>query len=153
MNRLELKIPPVVVFLIFALVMQLVSSQIPAFNFYFSLRLPVAMILSLIGGIWAVPGIVSFIKSHTTVSPTKPESTSMLVTRGVYRLSRNPMYLGLLFVLAAWAVWLSNLFAFIFLPAFVLYMNRFQILPEERALQAKFGSGFNAYTMKVRRWL
>jgi protein-S-isoprenylcysteine O-methyltransferase Ste14 len=59
------------------------------------------------------------------------------------------MYVGLLFVLAAWAVWLCKPLAFLFLPAFVMYMNRFQILPEERALSAEFGSEFNAYIQRA----
>jgi protein-S-isoprenylcysteine O-methyltransferase Ste14 len=72
---------------------------------------------------------------------------------GIYRLTRNPMYLGFLSVLFAWAIFLSNALAFVFLPVFVLYMNRFQIKPEEKALRALFGPQFVMYTARVRRWL
>jgi len=82
-----------------------------------------------------------------------PQSASALVVSGIYRFTRNPMYVGFLFVLLGWAVWLSNGLSFLFLPAFVLYMNRFQIQPEERALHARFGQEFVAYTSRVRRWL
>jgi len=153
MNILELKIPPVVAFMAFAAAMWLISSRIPMNNFYISFRLPVSLILTFAGGVFAIAGIFAFYRAQTTVNPVKPETTSIIVTFGVYRFSRNPMYLGLMFVLAAWAVWLCNPFAFLFLPAFVLFMNRFQILPEERALHAKFGPEFNAYMMSVRRWL
>jgi len=120
---------------------------------FVSYRIAFASILSFVGGVFAVPAIFLFRRAHTTVDPIKPAAASKIVTYGVYRFSRNPMYVGLLFVLAAWAVWLCNPLAFLFLPAFVIYMNRFQILPEERVLSAKFGSEFNAYMMSVRRWL
>jgi protein-S-isoprenylcysteine O-methyltransferase Ste14 len=153
MNSLELKIPPVGVFVLFAAVMWLIPFQISMIDFFFSFRLPFSLILIVAGGVFALAGIFAFRKSKTTLNPLKPEAASIIVTCGVYRFSRNPMYVGLLFVLTAWAVWLCNLPAFLFLPAFVQYMNRFQILPEERALQSKFGSEFNAYMMSVRRWL
>lgn len=76
-----------------------------------------------------------------------------MVTSGVYRVSRNPMYLGFLLALAWWVVFLSHLLAFALLPLFMWYMNRFQIVPEERALAAKFGSEFTEYSRAVRRWL
>ena len=153
MKRLELKIPPVGVFLLCAVGMWIIPFQIPLIDFFFLYRLPFSLLLIMAGGIFAVAGIFAFLRGQTTLNPIKPEAASTIITHGIYRFSRNPMYVGLLFVLTAWAVWLNNLLAFLFLPAFVLYMNRFQILPEERALQYKFGSEFNAYMMSVRRWL
>jgi protein-S-isoprenylcysteine O-methyltransferase Ste14 len=76
-----------------------------------------------------------------------------MVTSGVYRHTRNPMYLGMLCLLGAWAAWLGNAAALLGLPAFVAYMNRFQIAPEERALAQRFGAAFDAYAARVRRWL
>ena len=83
----------------------------------------------------------------------KPESASSLVVSGIYRFTRNPMYLGMLLVLSGWAIFLSNALSFLFLPAYVVYMNRFQIGPEERALAAKFPQPFADYRSEVRRWL
>ena len=83
----------------------------------------------------------------------QPAKTTSLVAGGVYRFTRNPMYLGLLLVLAGWAVFLSNALAFALLPAFIAYIGRFQIAPEERALAAKFGTEYEAYRTEVRRWL
>jgi len=83
----------------------------------------------------------------------RPEKASSLVSSGIYKLTRNPMYLGLLLVLLAWAVFLSNALPFIFLPAFIIYINQFQIGPEEIALSSAFGQEFEAYKSRVRRWL
>lgn len=120
-------------------------------------RLPwraiVAVAFVSAGFIIGLAGVVAFRRASTTVNPTKPGAASAMVTSGVYRLSRNPMYLGLLFALTGWAVFLSHALAFAFLPVFAAYMNRFQISTEERALSAKFGSEFDAYKQSVRRWL
>ena len=82
-----------------------------------------------------------------------PDRSAALVAGGIYRSSRNPMYLGFLLLLAAWACWLANPLALAGLPAFVLYLNRFQIAPEERALRARFGDAYDGYARAVRRWL
>jgi protein-S-isoprenylcysteine O-methyltransferase Ste14 len=133
--------------------MWLASWAMPAFGF----ELPLGGILSasvaLAGAIICGLGIVSFRQARTTVNPMKPDSASSLVVSGVYRLTRNPMYLGFLLILLGWAIFLSNALAFLFLPAFLVYMNRFQIEPEEKALHALFGEQFAAYTARVRRWL
>ena len=81
---------------------------------------------------------------------TPPER---LVATGLYAYTRNPMYLGFLLVLLGWAVFLSSILAFLFLPAFIVYMNHFQIEPEERALATLFGQAFAAYKARARRWL
>jgi protein-S-isoprenylcysteine O-methyltransferase Ste14 len=83
----------------------------------------------------------------------RPDASSAIVTGSVYRLSRNPMYLGFLLVLAAWAMFLSSLAAALVLPGFVGYMNRFQIVPEEQVLLKKFGPAYAQYMSRVRRWL
>jgi protein-S-isoprenylcysteine O-methyltransferase Ste14 len=97
--------------------------------------------------------LVHFLRSRTTINPLKPESASALVTGGIYRLTRNPMYLGLATLLLAWAFYLGNLAALAGVPVFILYMNRFQIAAEERALEARFGAEYAAYRARVRRWL
>jgi protein-S-isoprenylcysteine O-methyltransferase Ste14 len=97
--------------------------------------------------------LVGFLRAKTTVNPIKPASTSSLVLTGPYRFSRNPMYLGQLLLLLGWATFLANGVAYLFAPVFVLYINRFQIVPEERSLCAKFGAEFLAYKARVGRWL
>lgn len=97
--------------------------------------------------------LVHFLRSRTTINPLKPESASALVTGGIYRFTRNPMYLGLATLLLAWAIYLGNLAALTGLPLFILYMKRFQIASEERALEARFGAEYIAYRTRVRRWV
>lgn len=112
-----------------------------------------AFIFCTVGVAIILAGFLAFLRAKTTVNPLTPEATTAMVTSGIYRFSRNPMYLGFLVVLTGWAMYLSNLLAFAFLPLFVLYINRFQIVPEERALCAKFSHVFTAYKCSVRRWL
>ena len=104
MKSLELKIPPVGVFLLFAAAMWLIPFQIPMIDFFFSFRLPFLLILIIAGGVLAVAGIFAFLKGQTTVNPIKPEAASTIVKYGIYRFCRNPMYVGLLFVLTAGGV-------------------------------------------------
>lgn len=116
--------------------------------------LQAAAILAAVAGIcFDIAGISSFHRARTTVNPLRPERATSLVTSGVYRITRNPMYVGMLFILVSWALFLSSLWALLGPVAFILYMNRFQIRPEEQALARIFGDGFTAYTNKVRRWL
>lgn len=153
MSALELKIPPVALVLAFAVAMRLVSAYEQSLTMALPWHTAVAIAFVCAGIIITLVAVVAFHRIKTTVNPTKPGTTSAMVTSGVYRLSRNPMYLGFLLALTGWAFFLSHALAFAFLPLFVAYMNRFQILPEERALSAKFGPEFSAYKESVRRWL
>ena len=153
MNFLELKVPPVAVTFLTALLMWLVARSLPAGAFVVPARIQFAMILAIIGAATSTLGVVAFRRASTTVNPMKPEAASSLVHSGIYTVTRNPMYLGLLLVLTGWAIFLSNAIAFLFLPAFVLYINRFQITLEERALTSLFGQEFVTYQSRVRRWL
>jgi protein-S-isoprenylcysteine O-methyltransferase Ste14 len=151
-RSLELKIPPVVVLAVVAALMWLDSWIVPEAGLQMPARLATALVFAVVGVAIAIAGIVSFRHAKTTVNPLKPEGTSSLVTSGVYRLTRNPMYLGAMIALVGWAAFLSNAVGFVFIPLFVFYMNLFQIGPEERALTALFGSEFASYRAKVRRW-
>jgi protein-S-isoprenylcysteine O-methyltransferase Ste14 len=153
MQRLELKIPPVAVGLATAMLMWLASWIVPALGFTFEGRRILAICLAVAGTLISGSGVLLFQQAHTTVNPMKPDSSSSLVQSGIYALTRNPMYLGFFLVLVAWAVYLSNALAFLILPVFIAYMNRFQIEPEERALQTLFGNEFSRYATRVRRWI
>jgi len=153
MHLLELKFPPVVVVLLTATLMWLVSRAVPELAFGIPARDLLAVSLAVVGVGASILGIASFRRARTTVNPMKPDASSALVRSGIYSRTRNPMYLGFLLILAAWAVFLSNVLAFFLLPAFVVYMNRFQIEPEERALESLFGEEFVAYKSRVRKWL
>jgi len=153
MQALELKIPPPVVALIVVASMWLLAHAAPTLDMPTTLRVACATVIGLVGAAIGVAGKVGFRRAGTTANPMKPEKASALVTGGIYRLTRNPMYLSLLLLLVAWAVWLASGWALLGPPAFVLYIGRFQITPEERALSAMFGADYAAYKLRVRRWL
>jgi protein-S-isoprenylcysteine O-methyltransferase Ste14 len=118
-----------------------------------ALRLAAAAAIGLVGIGFSAAGVLAFRRARTTVNPTTPEKATALVSSGAYRITRNPMYVGLAWVLVAWAVFLSSGWALLGVVAFVLYIGRFQIAPEERALAQLFGSEYAAYRARVRRWL
>lgn len=151
MHWLELKVPPAVVGAVIAAGMWFVSYTLPTFTYAPMLVATVG--LGLIG--FAIIGwaMLSFLEAQTTVNPMKPSSASALVTSGAYGHSRNPMYLGMFLILVGWAMFLANVLAFLVLPAFILYMNQFQIKPEERALTARFGREYLEYMSQVHRWI
>ncbi|MGZ8394113.1 MAG: methyltransferase family protein [Nitrospira sp.] len=153
MHDLDLKVPPVALMLFAGGCMWVVARAAPAFGFAFPARFISAMGVVVIGIATAGTGVFSFSRAKTTVNPMKPDSSSALVMSGIYRLTRNPMYLGILLLLIGWGIFLSNALAFLILPGFVLYMNRFQIEPEERALTRLFGQAFVTYRSQVRRWI
>lgn len=152
-TMLELKIPPVVVVILTAVLMWLMARAMPGYGFVIPGDWLLAQIVAAAGVVVAAWGVAAFRRAGTTVNPMKPESSSRLVVTGIYAMTRNPMYLGALLVLLAWAISLAHPAAFLFLPLFVLYMNRFQIKPEERTLASRFGQTFTAYASRVRRWI
>ena len=153
MNSLELAIPPPVVMLITALVMWLISAFLPVLAMPSLSSVPVAVIIILVGVAISLSGIFSFRRARTTVNPRTPGSTSTLITSGIYRFTRNPMYLGIQLALIGWGIYLGNVLSLLFAFAFALYIHRYQIRPEERFLLEKFGTDFAAYKAKVRPWI
>ena len=153
MKALELKIPPVAQFLAILIAMWLIARFTPGLSFDIPARRVLAVIVSFFGGVVAIPAVAAFRSAETTVDPRDPHKASRLVVEGVYRFSRNPMYLGLLCLLLGWGTWLSNLTAFACIPLFVWSMNRLQIQPEERAMAAQFGEEYRTYMKSVRRWI
>jgi len=117
------------------------------------IRLGASLAIVVVGMVFSAAGIVAFRRARTTVDPTRPEAASSLVRSGIYRVSRNPMYLGLSLVLVAWAVFLASPWTLCGPAVFIFYMSRFQIAPEERALSRLFGSEYAWYQASVRRWL
>ena len=97
--------------------------------------------------------LLLFRKAKTTVNPLQPQSATSLVVSGVFSLSRNPMYVGVAFILLAWSMYLGSSWALLGVVGFVIFINQFQIVPEERAMLALFGEEFVSYSKKVRRWL
>lgn len=153
MRFLELKIPPVALALSMAALMWVAARLAPGCGFEIPATPALAAALMVAGVGVAVAGVVSFRRAKTTVNPLAPATASSLVVTGIYRRTRNPMYLGILLTLLGAGVWLGNALSLAVAAAFVPLMNRLQIGPEEKALAALFGAEFAAYRGRVRRWL
>jgi protein-S-isoprenylcysteine O-methyltransferase Ste14 len=152
-HSLELKVPPLFLWVIFAAAMYGLARAVPVLSLSVPGAAAIALVLAVTGAALALSGVLAFRRERTTVNPLAPSELSAVVSRGVYRLSRNPMYLGFLIALAGWGVYLSSFASALLLPVFVAYMNRFQIKPEERVLLAKFAQEYAQYMSRVRRWI
>ena len=150
---METRIPPVVLVAIAAGAMWLLARWLPMAHFDVPGRLVLSSGLVVVGALVAVSGIAEFRRARTTVDPTHPAGASSLVTTGVYKRTRNPMYLGFALMLVAWSFYLGNFSSMALVSGFVAYMNRFHIIPEERVLEGKFGPAFLNYRARTRRWL
>ncbi|MEM7193965.1 MAG: isoprenylcysteine carboxylmethyltransferase family protein [Pseudomonadota bacterium] len=150
---LDLRIPPPLVALAAALAIWGIYRVFPPFSVSFMPDPIVALPIAVLGVTIDVLALYRFWRLRTTVNPLAPEGTSALVTDGVYRLSRNPMYLGLFFLLLAWCIHLGDARGFAVLLMFVLYLNRFQIVPEENVMAEKFGDRYSEYRATTRRWI
>lgn len=153
MGWLELRIPPVAVALIHGVGMWVLSALSDRGAPRSTLLGWAAGALVILGAVLALTAVLQFRVSATTVDPRDPSASSAIVTTGVYRLSRNPMYLAFGLILAGWSLYLGQLQALLLVPVFVLYLTRFQIRPEERALEERFGSEYMDYVREVRRWI
>jgi protein-S-isoprenylcysteine O-methyltransferase Ste14 len=149
----ELKVPPPIVTLVLALLMWLTPGVAGFVQIPDAVRVLCAVVLVAVGQGIGIAGMVAFRRASTTVNPVKANLASLLVVRGVYRYTRNPMYLGFLLTLLAWAVFLANPLAVLWVVVFVLFITRFQIIPEERVLATLFGAEYEAYKGRVRRWV
>lgn len=149
---MELKIPPVIVFLVFGLFMYLLAEFLPVGYFDFFGRRYLMIGLIALAVIVTSVALYQFFEAKTTTDPSHPDKAKKLVKNGIYAYTRNPMYLGFLLLLLAWGVWLGNAFNTLLAAGFVAYMNRFQIIPEERALLQIFGNDYKQYCLLVRRW-
>lgn len=155
MTWLECRIPPPVLALLCGWGMAQAAARWPQWP----LSMPVdtrgvlLMGLLLLAVLLDGSSVWAFIRRHTTVNPMKPQTSSQLVVTGFYRYSRNPMYLGMLCLLLAWGLWLGQAVALAGPLLWGLWIDRLQIVPEERALQARFGEAYQAYCRRVRRWL
>lgn len=152
--NLELKIPPLLLTIVMMAMMWIAASVVPSLTLSFPGQGVIGWMIVLGGMICVGLGVWVFRRVKTTVNPIRPEQASVFVTTGIYAISRNPMYLGFLLILIGWGVYLGNAVVLLIFPlAFVLYMNRFQIGPEERALEAIFTDEYVRYRRNVRRWL
>ena len=153
MRELETKIPPPALMVLFGCIAWVAARFLPALAFELPVRTLIASIFVTAGIALNVLPKLAFKRAGTTINPLKPASTTALVTSGIYRYTRNPMYLGHAVILLGWAAYLHNMVALQAVPAFMLYISRFQIQPEERQLSARFPDAYAAFCRRAPRWL
>jgi protein-S-isoprenylcysteine O-methyltransferase Ste14 len=153
MSALETKIPPPLALLLVGVGMWVIARDSHPLAISEAFRIIAAITFMLFGFAFAGLGIAAFSSAKTTINPVNPEAASSMVTDGIYRYTRNPMYVGLASILIGWALFLAVPLAFMGPILFVLYITRFQIIPEERALRSKFGQSYENYRKNVRRWI
>ena len=147
-NKRHIPVPPPLIFVFCALLMKFLP---PVLQFPSSLWLVIVF-----GGMGCAIGaasVLQFLLAKTTLNPFQLETASQLVTGGIYRLSRNPMYLSLVFILLAWMLYLGSFSALLGVVLFIWYITKFQIKPEEEGLKHLFGDAFIAYCQRTHRWL
>jgi protein-S-isoprenylcysteine O-methyltransferase Ste14 len=150
---MELRLPPPLFALLLGALMWGVDRLLPAVRVAFPGQVPFAFVLLGLGIGCTLAGMLAFRAARTTIDPRYPDRASQLVVAGIYRFTRNPMYLGLLLDLAAWTVYLGQASALLALPLWVWFIGRFQIRPEEAAMHRLFGAAYAAYCLRVRRWI
>jgi protein-S-isoprenylcysteine O-methyltransferase Ste14 len=153
MSKLDLKISPVLLTLLWAGLMAWIAARTPGVGLPPALRLAAGLVFLAASAAIGLAGVREFRRAKTTVNPFRPRNAGALVDSGIFARSRNPMYLALLMALIGWGLYLGNLFALASTILYVAYLNRFQIRPEEHTLEELFGSEFTAYRKRVRRWI
>ena len=148
---METKIPPPIVTLIFGLAIYLSRTIFPEIEIQYSSFF--GMVLLLLGFFILISAVKLFRNDKTTVNPLSPEQATKLVTNGIFKLSRNPMYLGMAVILASVAVFFNIIGGIIFMALFCLYITKFQIIPEEKAMKELFAQDFEQYMKATRRWI
>ena len=148
---LNTKIPPPIIAILFAVLIFYFSDSFAYVDLPFKIYL--SLFFVLLGFFITFSSARNFKKKETTVNPIKPEEASQLVTDGFFKITRNPMYLGMLLFLLGLSIYNGLIVGLVFLPLFVGYITFFQIIPEESAMIEIFGEDYKAYMKKVRRWI
>ena len=148
---MKTKIPPPILALIMIVIIYLSSLTVETFTFSYQTVLSVLVVAIGLG--CAVPSFRLFANNNTTISPFTPSETTALVTSGMYRYSRNPMYLGLVLLTIAATIFFGTWLGIVIIVAFIFLLNFLQIIPEEEALLDIFGEEYVEYKKKVRRWI
>jgi len=150
---LKLKIPPPIYALLTAGLMWLLNAWFPIASLLETPWNSLGLVLAMAGILIDLLAVIQFRKEGTTINPLRPDDSVKVLENGLYKISRNPMYLGMLLILGGFAVWLGSLSPLICLPVFVFIITTQQILPEEETLRYKFGQDYLDYMHRVRRWI
>ena len=150
---IELKVPPPIVVLIFGYVMWVLHRCFPVFHSHLHGGKVISISIAAIAIILGCLALSQFVQWKTTVNPMKINNASALITTGLFSISRNPIYIVDLLLLFSWVIWLGQWVNIALLPFFIIYLNRFQIEPEERVLKKIFGAKYEKYCSATRRWI
>jgi protein-S-isoprenylcysteine O-methyltransferase Ste14 len=153
LHALDTRIPPPLVMALLAVLAWMGARCSPAFSFPLPFASAIAVVVAGAGVVLNVLPKLAFARARTTVNPLRPAAATHLVTSGVYRHSRNPMYLGHALILLGWGIHLHHAAGLLAVPAFVAYVSRFQVAPEERHLSARFADEYAAFCRRTPRWL
>ncbi len=151
MTIIKTKIPPPLVTLTFGFLINYTKDIFPKIEIRNEIIF--GSVMMIIGSIIILYAITLFKKYQTAITPTNPSNATKLITDGIYKFSRNPMYLGLLLVLFGISIILNPIGGLFLIPFFILYLNLFQIIPEENAMVDLFKGEFLEYKKNVRRWI
>ena len=146
--NLDTKIPPPIVTIFILLIIYFFSLKEYDLNIFL-----ISGILLASGLLFILSAVFQFIKRKTTVNPTKPYKTTSLVISGTFKITRNPMYLGMLLIIMSYAFYKLSIISLFLIPLFIFYINKFQIEPEEHEMRKKFGKEYEEYCKKVDRWI
>jgi protein-S-isoprenylcysteine O-methyltransferase Ste14 len=153
MKALENKIPPPFVASIFGILIWWLAGLVPEWEIDSLLKILLVSLLLALGAFFSLSGILNFRRVKTTANPLSPHKASTLVSTGIYRITRNPMYVGLAFVLSGWGFYLNSPASLLGVVGYILYIHYLQVIPEERALLKLFGEEYDEYRSRVNRWL
>jgi protein-S-isoprenylcysteine O-methyltransferase Ste14 len=152
-SALETRIPPPVLLVVVAGLMLAAGSYLPPSPFSGGSRMALSAILFVLAGVFGAPAVRAFLRAGTTINPVDVDRASKLVTAGAYGISRNPMYVSMVLLLLSLAAGSGQLALLLGPLGFALFITRFQIIPEERAMTEIFGGSYESYKARVRRWV
>lgn len=150
---MKLKIPPALQIAFFALIVWLINYLTEIKHLDFEFQKELSWLIFAFGSLIGIIAVYAFRKAQTTVDPRTPDKASKLVIQGIYKVSRNPMYLGMFFILLAFIIRIGNLFTLPVLIIYVWYITKYQIKAEESSLKELFGDEYYNYSKNVRRWI
>ena len=146
-----IKIPPPILVLI--LIISNYFSQNRLEIIYLPYKYSTSVLILLVGSLILINPVFKFIKSKTTINPVKFAKVNKLVTTGIFKYSRNPMYLGMILIIISTTIFYLNYYSVTTPFIFFFWINRFQIKREEIFLKEKFGKEYLFYKSKTRRWI
>jgi len=149
----DIRIAPLLLFIICTASGILMEYQFP--NSFLrdevTIRLVTGLILIIVSGLIALSSIVSLVRNHTPFDPARP--TVRIVQDGVFRFSRNPMYLSLLVLQGGAAFLTASIWLLVAAAGLFVLLSVYAVRPEEKYLMKKFGDEYRAYCNSVRRWI